>query len=114
MVPTLAVVAAFAKGTTHITNVAHLRVKECDRLEAVATELSKMGVKVVNTDTGLKITGGLMQGATIKTYNDHRIAMSFAVAGLCVPKVCIDGETCVEKSFPNFWNVFQKMTERSI
>jgi 3-phosphoshikimate 1-carboxyvinyltransferase len=113
MVPTLAVVAAFAKGTTHITNVAHLRVKECDRLEAVATELFKMGVKVVNTDAGLKITGGPMRGTTIKTYDDHRIAMSFAVAGLCVPNVFIDGENCVEKSFPNFWKVFQKMTKKS-
>lgn len=114
MVPTLAVVAAFAEGTTHITNVAHLRVKECDRLGAVAAELSKMGVKVVSTDTGLEITGGPMQGTTIKTYNDHRIAMSFAVAGLRVPKVFINGETCVEKSFPNFWDVFQKMTKRSV
>jgi 3-phosphoshikimate 1-carboxyvinyltransferase len=114
MVPTLAVVAAFAKGTTRITNVAHLRVKECDRLGVVATELSKMGAKIIDTEAGLEITGGPLTGATIETYNDHRIAMSFAVAGLVVPDVLIDGERCVEKSFPTFWEVFQKMTSGSI
>ncbi|MGD9212350.1 MAG: 3-phosphoshikimate 1-carboxyvinyltransferase, partial [Desulfobacteraceae bacterium] len=109
-VPTLAVVAAFAEGKTRIFNVAHLREKECDRLGAVVTELTKLGVKAVCTDTGLEIIGGPMQGATIETYNDHRIAMSFAMAGLKVPKIYIDGENCVEKSFPTFWNVFQEMT----
>lgn len=110
-VPTLAVVAAFAKGTTRISNVAHLREKECDRLMAVANELSKMGVTVTCTDTGLEISGGSCHGASIKTYNDHRIAMSFAMAGLKVPGVRIEGETCVQKSFPTFWDVFRQMTK---
>ena len=109
MVPTLAVVAAFAQGRTKIRNVAHLKAKESDRLTSVATELSKMGVDVTCTDSGLTISGGQPHGAEIDTYNDHRIAMSFAVAGLAVPGVFIRDETCVEKSFPNFWEVFKKL-----
>lgn len=106
MVPTLAVVAAFARGTTIIRNVAHLRVKESDRLAAVTRELSKMGINAECTASDLIIRGGKPEGAEIETYDDHRIAMSFAVTGLVVPGVTICGETCVEKSFPDFWQVF--------
>ena len=107
LVPTLAVVAAFARGTTVIRNVAHLKVKESDRLSAVANELTKMGIDVLLTENGLAITGGQPRGAEIETYDDHRIAMSFAVAGIRAPGVVIRGEHCVEKSFPNFWLVFE-------
>ena len=103
VVPTLAVVAAFAKGITEITNVPHLRHKECDRLHALATELGKMGIKVVEKEDGLLIEGGEPHGAVIETYNDHRIAMSFAIAGLKVPRVKIINPDCVKKSFPEFW-----------
>lgn len=109
MVPTLAVVAAFAKGTTIIKNVAHLKAKESDRLGSVAKELTKMGIEASSTDTGLIIKGGKPRGAEINTYNDHRIAMSFAVAGLVVPGIVIRDEKCVEKSFPDFWNVFERL-----
>ena len=109
MVPTLAVVAAFAEGTTVITNVAHLRVKESDRLAAVERELNKLGIAAESTADELRIHGGRPRGATIETYDDHRIAMSFAVAGLRVPGVRIADETCVGKSFPNFWQVFAKL-----
>lgn len=109
MVPTLAVVAAFAKGTTVIQNVAHLKAKESNRLLAVATELGKMGISAEVLDDGLKITGGSPQGATIETYDDHRIAMSFAVAGLRAPGTRIADPGCVEKSFPDFWTVFSEM-----
>ena len=105
MVPTLAVVSAFAKGTTIIKNVKHLKVKESDRLTSVANELSKMGIEADLTDTGLAIKGGIPHGAEISTYKDHRIAMSFAIAGLKVPGIFIKDEKCVEKSFPNFTNV---------
>jgi len=103
VVPTLAVVAAFAKGETVINNVGHLRVKECDRLQAVATELKKMGIEVKEKKDGLIIKGGQPQGAEIETYNDHRIAMSFAIAGLKVPGIIIRNPDCVKKSFPGFW-----------
>jgi len=106
MVPTLAVVAAFARGRTEIKNVKHLKVKESDRLASVANELSKMGVEANLTDTGLVIKGGIPHGAEISTYKDHRIAMSFAIAGLKVPGIFIKDEKCVKKSFPDYWNVF--------
>jgi 3-phosphoshikimate 1-carboxyvinyltransferase len=106
-VPTLAVVAAFAEGTTVIKNVAHLKLKESDRLSATVTELRKMGIDAACTADTLKITGGKPKGAIIDTYNDHRIAMSFAIAGLNVPGVSIRNEGCVEKSFPAFWQVFE-------
>lgn len=106
-VPTLAVVAAFAKGTTVIKNVAHLKSKESDRLTATVTELKKMGIEAACTANTLMIRGGKPKGAIIDTYNDHRIAMSFAIAGLNVPGVSIRNESCVEKSFPAFWQVFE-------
>ena len=109
MVPTLAVVAAFAEGTTLINNVAHLRDKESDRLSAVATNLLKMGINASCTDNGLIIEGGKPHGAEIETYDDHRIAMCFAIAGLVVEGIKIKNQNCVTKSFPNFWEVFQQL-----
>jgi len=110
VVPTLAVVASQAKGRTTIKNIAHLRIKECDRLHVMAVELAKMGVRVQELDDALIIEGKdpdvPMHGAEINTYNDHRIAMSFAVAGLTVPGVKVLGEECVAKSFPDFWERF--------
>lgn len=109
VVPTLAVVAAFARGTTRIRNVSHLRAKECDRLAAVTRELGKMGIETKTGRDELVVIGGRPHGAEIDTYNDHRIAMSFAVAGLKVPGVTIRDERCVGKSFPNFWEVFGEL-----
>ena len=109
MVPTLAVVAAFARGKTLIKNVSHLKIKESNRIEAVVKELNKMGVNALATHDGLMVEGGRPHGAAIDTYNDHRIAMSFAVAGLAVPGMDIRNPACVEKSFPDFWEVFEEL-----
>lgn len=109
LVPTLGILAAFAKGDTVITGVAHLRHKESDRLAAVATELQKMGVSARETADGLIITGGQPRGAAIDTYQDHRVAMSFAVAGLQAPGTVIKDPNCVAKSFPEFWDFFAKL-----
>lgn len=106
VVPTLAVVAAFAQGTTTIRNVAHLRAKECDRLAAVSQELAKMGIETRIRENELDIVGGKPNGAEIETYDDHRIAMSFGVAGLRVPGIKIVDPDCVGKSFPNYWEIF--------
>ncbi|MGI6656376.1 MAG: 3-phosphoshikimate 1-carboxyvinyltransferase [Desulfobulbus sp.] len=111
--PTLAVVAAFAEGTTTINNIAHLRIKECDRITAVVTELRKLGVEVEEEPSRMIIHGrggSDLHGATIATYNDHRIAMSFAVAGLRIPGVIISKPECVAKSFPDFWTVFRQLS----
>jgi 3-phosphoshikimate 1-carboxyvinyltransferase len=109
MVPTLAIAAAFAEGTTVIKNVSHLKSKESDRLASVVSELLKMGITASCSDDELMVTGGRPRGAEIETYGDHRIAMSFAVAGLAAPGTIIRDEHCVEKSFPNYWEVFEEM-----
>ncbi len=112
MVPTLAVVAACAEGTTAIRNVAHLKAKECDRLAAVAEELGKIGIAARCTPDALFVTGGPLHGGDIETYNDHRMAMCFSVAGLRVPGVRIMDENCVAKSFPTYWDVFSTLYAR--
>ncbi len=112
--PTLAVVAAFAEGTTIITNIAHLRIKECDRLSAVVSELRKLGAEVEEEPARMIIHGrkggANLHGATIATYDDHRMAMCFAVAGLRIPGVTISNEQCVAKSFPDFWERFGRLS----
>jgi 3-phosphoshikimate 1-carboxyvinyltransferase len=110
LVPTLAVVAAFASGSTIIKNVAHLRGKESDRLAAVANELRRMGVDAECGEETLVVRGGgKAHGAQIETYKDHRMAMSFALAGLRVPGIHIRNQQCVEKSFPAYWRVFEEL-----
>ena len=109
LVPTLAVLAAFAEGETIINGVAHLRHKESNRLAAVATELRKMGITAEETPDGLRIVGGTPHGAEIDTYGDHRLAMSFAVAGLKTEGVVIRDPDCVAKSFPDFWEYFEHL-----
>lgn len=118
VVPTLAVVAAFAKGTTKIVNIEHLREKECDRISAVVSQLRKIGVEASEGKDWLAVTGvgenrdqinKLLHGAVIETFNDHRIAMAFSIAGLIVDGIEIENEGCVAKSFPNYWEKFESL-----
>ncbi|MCP3872514.1 MAG: 3-phosphoshikimate 1-carboxyvinyltransferase [Desulfobacteraceae bacterium] len=108
-VPAIAVVASFSEGKTKITNIKHLREKECDRIDAVSSQLKKMGIKVVQGDDFLEITGGKPKCARIETFNDHRIAMAFSIPGLKIPGMEIENETCVEKSFPDYWDIFETL-----
>jgi 3-phosphoshikimate 1-carboxyvinyltransferase len=106
-VQTLAVVAMFADGPTRITNVGHIRHKETDRISAVATELRKLGVSVDAHDDGLTVHGSQNQqfkAATVDTYNDHRMAMSFSLAALRIPGVRIANPKCVDKTYPRFFD----------
>jgi 3-phosphoshikimate 1-carboxyvinyltransferase len=109
MVPTLAVLAAFRKGRTLITNVAHLRIKESNRLAAMVAGLTRIGIEAEELPDGLMINGGRPEASSIHTYNDHRIAMSFAIAGLAVPGIEISDKKCVDKSFPGFWKELNKI-----
>jgi 3-phosphoshikimate 1-carboxyvinyltransferase len=109
MVPTLALLGAFRRGKTTINNVAHLRLKESNRLAVLACELNRMGIAARETQDGLIIQGGSPQPARIETYNDHRIAMSFALAGLAVPGIEIADKKTVDKSFPGFWEELKKI-----
>ena len=109
MVPTLAVLAAFREGQTIISNVAHLRIKESNRLAAMVAELNRCGIDAQELTDGLVIQGGKFRPAIIETYNDHRMAMSFAIAGLCASGVEIRDKKCVDKSFPSFWEELKKL-----
>jgi 3-phosphoshikimate 1-carboxyvinyltransferase len=109
MVPTLAVLSALRPGRTVIRNAAHLRIKESNRLEAMARELAKTGIHAEEREDGLVIDGGAPGGAEVETYNDHRIAMSFAMMGLVVPGIRIRDGACVRKSFPGFWAEMGKL-----
>jgi 3-phosphoshikimate 1-carboxyvinyltransferase len=112
MVPTLAVLSAVRPGRTVVRNVAHLRVKESNRLEALVRELKKVGIGAAETADGLTIEGGRPRGAEIETYDDHRIAMSFAVLGLVVGGIRIRDRACVGKSFPGFWEEMGRLYRR--
>ncbi len=110
LVPSLAVVALFAKGKTRIYNVANLRIKESDRIKALATEIARIGGEAVEFEDGLEIyPSNSYRGALISTYNDHRIAMSFAIAGLKIEGIKIENPECVSKSFPEFFVYLKKI-----
>ena len=104
-VMTLGVVALFARGITRIRNVAHIRHKETDRIVALAAELRKLGATVDEHPDGVVIVPpSSISPARIATYDDHRIAMSFALAGLAAPGVTILEPGCVAKTYPGFWD----------
>ncbi|MDD6380851.1 MAG: 3-phosphoshikimate 1-carboxyvinyltransferase [Lachnospiraceae bacterium] len=106
--PVIAVMAAYADGTTVIRDAAELRVKESDRIATVTENLSAMGCDITPTDDGYVINGGRpLHGASIRTYKDHRIAMSFAVAALNADgETTLDDPSCVNISYPGFFSVF--------
>jgi 3-phosphoshikimate 1-carboxyvinyltransferase len=117
-VQTLAVVALFAEGPTRVRGVAHIRHKETDRIRAPAVELRKLGAAVEEFDDGLCVTppprgvAGL-RGAEIDTYDDHRMAMSFALAGLRIPGVVIRDPLCVRKTYPEFFADLRRLVDES-
>ncbi|MEO8494478.1 MAG: 3-phosphoshikimate 1-carboxyvinyltransferase [Planctomycetota bacterium] len=110
---TLAVVALFADGPTTITGVAHIRHKETDRVGDLARELRKLGAEVDEFADGLTITPKTLQPATIDTYNDHRMAMSFALAGLKSPGIVINDPGCTRKTYPDFFDDLQRLAEEN-
>jgi len=88
------------------TDLGRLRVQECERVVALRTELTKCGAKVIEEGDTLTVHPSELHGAEIETYNDHRMAMCFAVLGLKVPGIKLRNPSCVKKTFPNF---FQKL-----
>ncbi len=111
-VQTLSVVALFADGPTVIRGVAHNRFKETDRIGDLARELRKLGAEVFETADGLVITPGELVGATLDTYDDHRMAMSLALAGLKVPGVRIKDPACTAKTYPDFFADMESLLGR--
>ncbi|MFE2021996.1 3-phosphoshikimate 1-carboxyvinyltransferase [Streptomyces sp. NPDC059499] len=104
--PTLAAIAPFASSPVRIEDVANTRVKECDRLEACATNLRRMGITVHTGHDWIEIHPGTPRATEIATHGDHRIVMSFAVAGLRAPGMSYDDPGCVRKTFPEFHEAF--------
>ena len=101
---TMAVLGAFAEGVTRISGLKSLRLKECDRIEAVQSNLGKMGIRVEVDSETLLVYGGNPRATEIETYGDHRIAMAFAVAKERLPGLVIKNREVVNKTFPEFWS----------
>lgn len=106
---TLAAIAPFATGPTRIRGVAHMRHKETDRIAALVNELGRLGLRVEEHDDGLTIHPGPMQPTTIRTYDDHRMAMSFAVAGLRQQGIQIADPGCTAKTYPKFFADLERL-----
>jgi 3-phosphoshikimate 1-carboxyvinyltransferase len=105
---TAIVLAPFAPSATLFIDLGRLRVQECERVEALRTELTKCGAHVDEIRDSLRIDPGPLRGAEIETYCDHRIAMCFGMLGLRVPGIRLRNPACVRKTFPNF---FAKLPE---
>lgn len=107
--PALTVLGALSSGTTEFINAARLRIKECDRITCMKEELEKLGAKIVENPNGMVITGvDYLTGGVVDSHNDHRVAMSLAMASLkATGEIKIINAECVSKSYPNFWEVFE-------
>ena len=113
IIPVLTVLAAVSEGTTKIINAGRLRIKECDRLAAMTSELNKMGAQITEEPEGLTIVGkpqGLVGGVQVDAWNDHRIAMSLAIAAQkCAAPIILTGAESVAKSYPTFWEDYKSV-----
>ncbi len=110
LVPILSLVACCAEGETRITHAARLRLKESDRLQTVCATLRALGGKVEETGDGLRIEGGSLQGGVCDSFNDHRIAMTAAIASCCTAgEITVTDAGAVSKSYPRFWEDFTAM-----
>lgn len=112
IIPVVALVAALSTGTTEIINAGRLRIKECDRLAAVTSELNKLGAKIKEREDGLIIEGvkELKGGAEVWSHKDHRIAMTIAIAStVCKDPIVLKDYECVSKSYPQFWEDFKSL-----
>ena len=112
--PVIAVMAACADGTTTIKDAAELKVKESDRIATVTENLKNMGCDITPTNDGMIIQGGIpLHGTTVNTYLDHRIAMSFAIAGLVADgETTFDNEACCSISYPDFFKTIGAIVNR--
>jgi 3-phosphoshikimate 1-carboxyvinyltransferase len=106
---TLACVAPFAKGPTRIRNVAHMRLKETDRVAAVVTELRRLGLSVEEHEDGMTIHPGPISPGTVATYDDHRMAMSFALLGLRQEGILIADPGCTAKTYPDYFSDLERL-----
>lgn len=109
LLPTMAVLAAAARGVTKLTGISRARLKESDRVAAVNEGLKRMGISVSEEKDTMFITGAVPQGAVIDSMGDHRIAMAFSILGVMAGNTVIEGAECVSKTYPEFWNVLKSL-----
>jgi 3-phosphoshikimate 1-carboxyvinyltransferase len=114
LLPTMAVLAASAEGTSVFSGIERARIKESDRVAAVAEGLTRMGIHVETDTKRIKITGGKTKGALIDSKGDHRIAMAFSLLGTVAGDTVIDGAECVTKTWPEYWNVLQNLGGKAV
>ena len=110
LTPTFAAIAPFADAPVTIRNVAHIRLQETDRIAALVAELRRLGASVAERPDGLRIEPSRLAPAPVRTYQDHRMAMAFAVTGLRVPGLTILDPGCTAKTFPDFFDRFAALT----
>lgn len=110
---TLAVVAAFADSPTRVTGIGFIRGKETNRITAVVDELRRLGVGAEEEPDGFTVLPAAVRGATVQTYDDHRMAMSFALAALRAPGISIADPGCVAKTFPGYWQLLDELRDPS-
>jgi len=106
---TLSAIAPFAEGPTTIKNVGHTRLQESDRLSAVATELTRLGVKTQTTPSFIRIIPNKIRPGVVRTYGDHRMAMAFAISGLVASGIRIRDPGCVTKTFPGYFGALESL-----
>ncbi len=110
LVPTIAVLASIAKGKTVIYNAEHLRLKEIDRIEGIYSNLRNLGIEVKKRRDGLEIVGSKIEGGTVDSFGDHRMALAFSLLGLVAEKgVCVKNAEVVSVSFPNYFEVLKEL-----
>ena len=112
IIPVVSLVAALSEGTTEVINAGRLRIKECDRLAPVTSELNKLGAKITEKEDGLVIEGvkELKGGVEVWSHKDHRIAMTIAIAStMCNESIILKDYECVSKSYPEFWDDFKNL-----
>ncbi len=111
VVLTLAIVAAQASSPVTVTNIANLRIKECDRIAACCNELKRLGIKVDEGEDWLRVYPGTLSAAEVECYDDHRVAMAFSLLGLIQPGITVADPACVSKSFPVYWQEMQRFMD---
>jgi 3-phosphoshikimate 1-carboxyvinyltransferase len=108
---TLAAIAPYANSPVHIRNVAHIRGQECDRLHAICVNLDRMKVRYREQEDGILIEPSKPQAAVIETFQDHRVAMAFAVTGIAADGIVIDNPQCCSKTFEEYFTILDKVLD---
>ncbi len=112
LLPTMAVLAAMAEGTSELEGIGRARIKESNRVLAVREGLERMGVKVAEEKDRMLITGSILRSAVIDSRDDHRIAMAFSILGTLAGNTTINNAECVKKTFPEFWDILRSIGGR--